>query len=127
MLASTRSGLEAAHAPLRTGLLQAMERLRQQCRTVVLATLADSDTSVHREADDVAVLHRGIGMLFERGAEPLRLADGDGAVGFRDDQAKPAVADSSQRVDAAGLWPGYHAELTPGAAQPRLDVFAPAH
>src|SRR2546421_12436527 len=38
-----RSGLEAAHAPLRTGLLQAMERLRQQRRTVVLATLADSD------------------------------------------------------------------------------------
>ena len=124
MLASTRSGLEAAHAPLRTGLLQAMERLRQQCRTVVLATLADSDTSVHREADDVAVLHRGIGMLFERGAEPLRLADGDGAVGFRDDQAKPAVADSSQRVDAAGLGPDHADELTQDAPEPRFAVFA---
>src|SRR5438552_19057396 len=109
MLASTRSGLEAAHAPLRTGLLQAMERLRQQCRTVVLATLADSDTSVHREADDVAALHRGIGMLFERGAEPLRLPHGDGAVGVRDDQRKPAGADSSQRGCGAGLGPAHAA------------------
>src|SRR5256886_15957375 len=117
MLASTRSGLEAAHAPLRTGLLQAMERLRQQCRTVVLATLADSDTSVHREADDVAVLHRGIGMLFERGAEPLRLADGDGAVGLRDDQGKPGVADSSQRVDAAGDWPPHPRAVRAGGAR----------
>src|SRR5256885_16910325 len=124
MLASTRSGLEAAHAPLRTGLLQAMERLRQQCRTVVLATLADSDTSVHREADDVAVWHRGIGMLFERGAEPLRLADGDGAVGFRDDQAKPAVADSSQRVDAAGVWPGPTRRLTPETPPAPLAPFS---
>src|SRR5256885_2394721 len=124
MLASTRSGLEAAHAPLCTGLLQAMERLRQQCRTVVLATLADSDTSVHREADDVAVWHRGIGMLFERGAEPLRLADGDGAVGFRDDQAKPAVPDSSQRVDAAGLCPGHAHRPTPDAPAAPLARFS---
>src|SRR5207245_714025 len=34
------SGLEAAHAPFRTRLLEAMERLRQQCGPVVLATLA---------------------------------------------------------------------------------------
>src|SRR5437764_14340492 len=100
MLASTRSGLEAAHAPLRSGLLQAMERLRQQCRTVVLATLADSDTSVHREADDVAVWHRGRGMLFERGAEPLRLAGGDGAVGLRCEQGKPERRHERRRTDA---------------------------
>src|SRR5207237_8168375 len=113
-----------ADAPLRTGRRQATERWLQQCRTAVLSTLADSDTSVHREADDVAVLHRGIGMLFERGAEPLRLADGDGAVGFRDDQAKPAVADSSQRVDAAGLGPDHADELTQDAPEPRFAVFA---
>src|SRR2546428_4147821 len=127
MLASARSGLEAAHAPFRTGLLEAVERLRQQRRTVVLPTLADSDTSVHQEADDVAIWHRGIGMLFERGAEPFRLADGDRAVGFRDDQAKAAVADSSQRVDAAGPGPGDPDEPSHGSAPPRVPLFAPEH
>src|SRR2546428_439602 len=73
MLASARSGLEAAHAPFRTGLLEAVQRLRQQRGAVVLAALAGGDAGVHRETDDVAVWHRGIGMLFERRPEPLRL------------------------------------------------------
>src|SRR5437867_1975882 len=119
MLASARSGLEAAHPPFRAGLLETVERLRQQRGTVVLATLAGGDTSVHRKANDVTIRHRGIGMLFERRAEAIRLADSDCAVGFRDDQAKAAVTDSSQGVDPAGLGPDHADELTQNASEPR--------
>src|SRR5437867_2433652 len=124
MLASARSGLEAAYAPFRTGLLEAVQRLRQQCGAVVLAALAGGDAGVHRETDDVAVWHRGIGMLFERRPEPIRLADGDRAVSLRDDQAKPSVADSSQGVDPAGLGPDHAHELAQDSPQPRFAIFA---
>src|SRR2546426_3196869 len=124
MLASARSGLEAAHAPFRTGLLEAVQRLRQQRGAVVLAALAGGDAGVHRETDDVAVWHRGIGMLFERRPEPIRLADSDRAIGFRDDQAKPAVADSSQGVDTAGLCPGHTYQIAQDASQSRFTAFS---
>src|SRR5207245_10039045 len=103
-----------------------MERLRQQCGPVVLATLAGGEAGVHREPDDVASWRRGIGMLFEGWAEAICLTDGDRAIRFGDDQAKPSVADTGQCVDAAGLGADHADELAQDAPETALDVLAGA-
>ena len=63
-------------------------------------------------------------MFLERRAEAIRLPDGDRAVSLRDDQAKPAVADSSQGVDPAGLGPDHAHELAQDSPEPRFAIFA---
>src|SRR5439155_1506130 len=95
--------VEATRPAFGASLLQAFVGQGEQRHAIELTALAGGHAGIDREPDDVTVRTSRIGMLLENRPQPIRLPDRDRPIGFRDDEAKLAVLDAGQRVDAARL------------------------
>src|ERR1700675_3620988 len=104
-IATSGLRVEAAGSPFGASLREALHRLGKQRGPVILAVLPGRDPGIDGDPDDVAVGRRRVGMLLERGSQPIGLSHGDRPVGFGNHQAKLAVANPRQGVDAPRLGP----------------------
>src|SRR5260370_1066489 len=117
-------GVEAAGAAFGASLPQAFLGQREQRNAVEPAALAVGHAGIDREADDVPVWARRVGMFLQDHAEPVGLTNRDPPIGLRDDEAELPVPDAGQRVDPPRLRPDDRDEFPQNPAEPALTILA---